>query len=405
VPKSKLTDGGGMYLFITLAGKPVWRIKYHLGGKEKTYSPGPYPDISLATARAELEQVKAQLRQHKDPVSERRLRQAEGAAAVAQTFNVVANEWLDRKKKEWSAQHYTKSARAFERDVLPHLGSLPVASISTAMVAGVVERIAARDAVETAKRVLTQVSSVFRFAMAKGWCSMNPAPEAAAALPRKNTPGRMDALVAWHDLGDILRRARASRLSRPVYIAHRLVAFTAMRIKNVVNAQWSEFDLDSATPVWVIPRAQMKKTDERFPAHRVPLAPEIAAELRDWRKIAPKSRFVCPSPNDASRPISRESVEKAYRETLKLAGRHCPHGWRTSLASQALDNGFNRDVVHLACDREHDSEVALAYDRGERFDQRVELFNWWGLQLSMAEGVAVRPAVNREAAAQVPVPA
>ena len=383
--QKKLTDGGGLYLFITLAGTPVWRIKYHLDGKEKTYSPGPYPDISLAAARAELEQVKAQLRQHKDPVSERRLRQAEGAAAVAHTFGVVANEWLARKKKEWSDQHYVKSARAFARDVLPDLGNLPVASISTAMVATVVEKIAAREAVETAKRVLTQISNVFSFAMAKGWCGVNPATDAAAVLPRKNTPGRMDALIAWHDLGDILRRARASDLSRPVYMAHRLVAFTVMRIKNVVNAQWAEFDLDSATPVWVIPREQMKKTDQRFPAHRVPLAPEIAAELRDWRKIAPKSRFVFPSPYNAFHPISRESVEKAYRETLKLAGRHCPHGWRTSFASQARDHGFDRDVVHLACDREHDSEVALAYDRGERFAQRVALFNWWAQQLSTAE--------------------
>jgi integrase len=405
VPNSKLTDGGGMYLFITLAGKPVWRIKYHLEGKEKTYSAGAYPEVSLAAARGELEQVKALLRQHKDPVSERRLRRAEGAAAVAQTFSVVAHEWLARKKKEWGAQHYIKSARAFERDVLPHLGSLPVASISTAMIATVIEKIAARDVVETAKRVLTQISAVFSFAMSKGWCGTNPATDASAVLPRKSAPERMPALIAWHDLGDILKRARASGMSRPVYMAHRLVAFTTMRIGNVVEAQWSEFDLDSDVPVWIIPRDQMKKKDKRFPEHRVPLAPEIAAELREWRKVAPKSRFVFPSPKDASRPIGRESVEKAYRETLKLDGRHCPHGWRTSLASQARDNGFDRDVVHLACDREHDSEVALAYDRGERFDQRIELFNWWGRQLSMAEGAAVRPAVNREAAAQVPVPA
>jgi len=396
--QKKLTDGGGLYLFITLAGTPVWRIKYHLDGKEKTYSPGPYPDISLAAARAELEQVKAELRQHKDPVSERRLRQAEGAAAVAQTFGVVANEWLARKKKEWGPQHYVKSARAFERDVLPDLGNLPVASISTAMVAAVVEKIAAREAVETAKRVLTQISNVFSFAMAKGWCGANPATDASAVLPRKNTPGRMNALIAWHDLGDILRRARASGMSRPVYMAHRLVAFTTMRIGNVVEAQWSEFDLDSDLPVWIIPRDQMKKKDGRLPAHRVPLAPEIAAELRDWRKVAPKSRFVFPSPVGASRPIGPESLEKAYRVTLGLDGKHSPHGWRSSLTSQALDNGFNRDVVHLASDRSHDCEVALAYDRGERFDQRIALFNWWAQQLSIAEGVTARSITNQKAA-------
>jgi integrase len=402
VPNTKLSDGGGLHLFITPAGNPTWRVKYRFGGKEKTYSPGPYPRISLAAARAEREQVKALVRQNKDPVSERHLRRAEGAAAVAQTFGAVAAEWLGRKKKEWSDQHHYKSARAFERDVLPYLGNLPIASISTAMVATAMEKIAARNALETAKRVLTQVSGVFSLAMAKGWCNTNPATDAGAVLPRKNTPGRMKALIAWHDLGEILRRARGSGLTRPVYMAHRLVAFTTMRIRNVVEAQWSEFDLDSDLPVWIIRRDLMKKKDERFPDHRVPLAPEIAAELRDWRNVAPKSRYVFPSPNNASRPITRESLEKAYRETLKLAGRHSPHGWRTSLTSQALDNGFNRDVVHMANDRNHDCEVALAYDRGERFYQRVELFNWWGQQLAKAEGIAIPRAAEPEGARQVP---
>jgi site-specific recombinase XerD len=69
--------------------------------------------------------------------------------------------------------------KAIARDVLPDLGNLPIASISTAMVAAVVEKIAAREAVETAKRVLTQISNVFSFAMAKGWCGANPRNQAA----------------------------------------------------------------------------------------------------------------------------------------------------------------------------------------------------------------------------------
>lgn len=57
--------------------------------------------------------------------------------------------------------------RRFGSIFLPHLGNLPIASIRTAMVAMVVERNAARETVETAKRVLPQISSVFGFGMAK----------------------------------------------------------------------------------------------------------------------------------------------------------------------------------------------------------------------------------------------
>jgi len=41
--------------------------------------------------------------------------------------------------------------------------------------------------------------------------------------------------------------------------------------------------------------------------------------------------------------------------------------------------------VELALDHTYDNEVARAYDRGERFTQRVELFNWWGEQLAAAQ--------------------
>jgi hypothetical protein len=52
--------------------------------------------------------------------------------------------------------------------------------------------------------------------------------------------------------------------------------------------------------------------------------------------------------------------------------------------------------VELALDHAHDNEVARAYDRGERFTQRVELFNWWGEQLAAAQRGAKIIALSGE---------
>ena len=49
------------------------------------------------------------------------------------------------KQKEWSAGHFTKSARAFERDIYPALGNLPISSITPAIVAKAVEDIHKRE--------------------------------------------------------------------------------------------------------------------------------------------------------------------------------------------------------------------------------------------------------------------
>lgn len=379
----KLADGGGLHLFITPAGGTTWRIKYRIDGKEKIYSIGPYPLVSLSVARVELSEVKALLLENKDPVTERRVNRASTSACSDNTFQAVAAEWLAMKKKEWSAGHFTKSARAFERDIYPAIGKLPIASITPAIVAKAIEDIHKRDVLETATRILQHLNGVFRYAQAKGHCRDNPAGPAREILPRKKDNGRMPALLDWNSLGDVLRRAEMARLSPSVRMAHRLCAFSSARIGNVVNAEWREFHLDDDQPVWIIPRAKMKVATRDID-HRIPLSPEIAAELRQWREIFGSRGFTFPSPQ-GGKHIGRESIEKVYRVTLKLAGKHSPHGWRSAFSTLARDQGFARDVVELALDHAHDNDVARAYDRGERFTQRVELFNWWGEHLAGAQ--------------------
>jgi len=388
-PGKKLADGGGLYLFIPPAGSANWRVKYRIEGKEKIYSVGPYPLVSLAAARVALGEVKAQLLENKDAVAERRVNRAEAAAGSDNTFKAVAQEWLTMKQREWSAVHYTKSARAFERDIYPAFGNLPIARITPAIVAKAIEDIHKRDVLETATRILQHLNRVFRYAQAKGLCRDNPAGPAREILPRKKDTGRMPALLELTALGDILRRAEMARLSPSVRMAHRLCAFTAARIGNVVNAEWREFHLDEQ-PVWIIPRAKMKVATRDID-HRVPLGPEIAAELRQWQSVFGRKGYVFPSPAGGNY-IGRESIEKVYRVTLGLEGKHSPHGWRSAFSTLARDNCFARDVVELALDHAHDNEVARAYDRGERFTQRVELFNWWGEQLAAAQrGARVIP--------------
>lgn len=392
----KLADGGGLHLFITPAGGTTWRIKYRIDSKEKIYSIGPYPLVSLSAARVELSEVKALLLENKDPVTERRVNRAATTAFADNTFQSVANEWLAMKQKEWSAGHYTKSTRAFERDIYPAIGKLPVSSITPAIVAKAIEDINKRDVLDTAIRILQHINGVFRYSQAKGLCRDNPAGPAREILPRKKTNGRMPALLNLIALGDMLRRAEMARISPSVRMAHRLCAFTAMRIGNIVNAEWRELHLDDEQPLWIIPRQKMKVATRDID-HRIPLDPEIVAELRQWQKVFGSRGFVFPSPA-GGKHIGRESIEKMYRVTLKLAGKHSPHGWRSSFSTLARDHGFARDVVELALDHVHDNDVARAYDRGERFTQRVELFNWWGKQLAAAQrGATVIPLKTQAA--------
>ncbi len=379
---TKLSDGGGLYLTITPAGTAAWRLKYRLGGKEKLYAVGVYPGVGLEAARAEREAVKAYLHEGRDPVKARQLGRAAMATASDTTFGGVTADWLARRKRDWSTVHYDTSRRAFDRDVLPFLGRLPVSDITPAMVARVIEAITRRGAHDTAGRTLQHVSCVFRLAQARGLRADNPAAPVREVLARRKPVQRRPALLEIPALQEFLRRAELAPLSPAVRQAHRLCAFTAARIGNVVEAEWAEFDLDADIPSWAIPRAKMKAR-ARPHDHRVLLGPTIARELRDWRALTGGVGHLFPSPAGGSY-VTREAIEKAYRVTLAMAGKHSPHGWRAAFATLARDAGFAREVVELTLDHIHDNAVARAYDRGQRLVERRQLMEWWDATLAGA---------------------
>jgi integrase len=396
--KKKKSDGGGLYVTLTPAGTPVWRIKYRMDGTERVYAVGIYPEVGLKPARDERDRVKSWLREGRDPVQARHVERATRVASAEDTFGAITEVWLERQRKDWSSVHYTKSKRALERDVLPHLGKLPVSQITPAMVTAVIEGVMRRGARDTASKILQHVTGVFTLAQSKGMRNDNPAGPAQAALPKAKRSKGYPALLKFAELGTVLRSAEAARLSPAVHMAHRLCAFApGARISNVVSAEWNEFDLEADVPTWLIPRGKMKARD-RHHDHKVILAPQIAKELREWRKTVCSTGNLFPG-RTGGKHITREALEKVYRATLALAGKHSPHSWRSAFSTLARDDEegkFERDVVELTLDHIHDNEVVLAYDRGERLKQRIKLMAWWGEQLAQAQrGAEVTPIRRR----------
>lgn len=387
----KLSDGGGLFLTTTPAGSAVWRMKYRHGGKEKIYSIGIYPTVGLEAARSAREVAKAHLREGRDPTTARQLTRIATTVASADTFAAVANDWLAKRKDEWSEIHFRQSKRALERDVFPTLGKLPIGEITSPMVAHVIEKIANRGALETAGKVLWNVGRVFDLAKARNLSAENPASSVREVIPKNRQHSQRPALLTFEALGELLRRFEIAPISPPVRMAHRLVAFTASRIGNAIAAEWPEFDLDSETPSWTVPRQKMKMRDRKHD-HRVLLGPTIAADLRTWRAASGGRGYCFPSPT-GRKHVTHEALEKVLRVTLGFAGRHSVHGWRSSFSSLARDNGFSKDVVELTLDHTTgDAATVRAYDRGARLTERKKLAAWWDAELSSAQhGAKVIP--------------
>ncbi len=374
-PQMKLADGGGLNLVRLPGGGATWQFRYRFAGVEKTYSIGLYHEVALDDARTEHRRVKDALKTGKDPVQLRRLERATEVASSGELFGNVCDSWLEKQKAEWGAYHYDKSKKALERHVLKKLGTLPFRDIPPALVADVVSTIERDAGRETAAKILRHVTAIFRYGMAKGLRDDNPAEAATEILGKPGKVKHRPAILTVDGVRGILPTLVKAELSAAVLMCHHLIAFTVVRISNAVAARWEEFDLDGG--LWVIPRDKMKMQDREHD-HKVVLAPALVRYLRAWRKAQgnPKEGWLFPG-QQGREYIARETVEQVLLEN-GYRNKHTCHGWRASFSTLAKDNDFENQVVDLALDHIHDSEVARAYDRGERMAKRVKLMTWWG---------------------------
>jgi hypothetical protein len=170
-----LTDSGGLYLLVMPTGGKLWRWSYRFEKKERLMALGKYPDVPLAVARARHAEGRRLLATGVDPMAERKAQRTAEKAAVENSFQSVANRWLQHWQGGVTPRHMAYVKRRMDADILPSLGPLPIAEIEAPEIVAMVKAIEERGARDIAKRALETTGQVFRYAIAHGFCRRNPA--------------------------------------------------------------------------------------------------------------------------------------------------------------------------------------------------------------------------------------
>lgn len=393
----RLHDGGGLALRVSPTGAKSWEFRYTLPGATpgertgQTLTIGKYPDLGLADARQQATQARTASAKGVHLTIAKRVAKAKRVARSASTFGHLSTRWLasEARRARWT-EDYREEVASSLRNHLAKLDPLPVADVTAAVAAPIIRAAEAR-APDMAKKVRSRLRAILDFATEEGLLVVNPIP---AARPRKGGAERrhLPAVLDREHVGGILRAADQTDVCRGVRRAHLLTVFTAQRISEVANAEWSEFDLGAG--LWSIPRSRMKRKDAARGAHVIPLPPRLLAMLVEWKRADGEgARWVCPSPT-RNGPIVIDSVEKFYRRTLGLAGQHSPHSWRSVFSTWCRDAGKDGDVIESQLDHVVGSKVAQAYDRSNRFDLRLALVRWYEQQLIAARDGAQVVAIT-----------
>ncbi|WP_333992093.1 tyrosine-type recombinase/integrase [Burkholderia cepacia] len=366
----RLFDGGGLYLEIAPSGGKWWRLKYRFGGKEKRYSLGVYPEVTLATARKKRDEAREKLAAGIDPGEAKKAEKRASLLAAAHSFEVVARGWMDERKTTVEPAQHAKTLARMENDVFPWLGKRPIAEIDAPEILVVLKRVDGRGARFTAHRIRSEISRVFRYGIKEGHCKADPARDLVDAIPPAQTT-HFASITEPEKVGEMLRAFDGFTGTFPVLCALKLAPMLFVRPGELRKAEWAQFDLDKGEWRYFVNKT---KTD-----HLVPLAAQVVTILRELHALTGEGVYVFPGARDRNRPMSEAAINAALRRLgydtrTEITG----HGFR-AMARTILHEELEEkpEVIEHQLAHTVPDSLGRAYNRTKFIKARRSMMQQW----------------------------
>lgn len=371
----KLTDGDGLFLLVRPNGSKLWRMNYKYLGRYRTLAFGSWPEVSLADARAKRDEARRQIAAGLDPSHEKKIEQARAAISEDNSFKLVAEEWVEKNKREGMADITLAKIRWLLDKAYPRIGSRAVSKITAQEVLLVLRSVEATGRYESARRMRSVLSRVFRYAIATARAERDPAGDLRGALTVPKVK-HLAAITTEKEAGELMRAVEGYTGHAITLFALRLSAHLFVRPGELRQAEWDEFDAERL--VWNIPEHKMKM---RRP-HRVPMSKQVVRLFEELFELTGTGRYCFPSFRSPRRPMSENTVNAALRALGFGQEQMTAHGFRAMAATLLNESGqYNPDAIERQLAHMESNGVRRAYTRGEYWDERVRMMQFWSDRL------------------------
>lgn len=358
LPKEKqyrLSDSNGLSLRIDPNGKKYWSLRYTENGQRKSKAIGIYPELSLKRAREIALDLRYKLKNTTEVEQEQPY------------FKEVAEDWFNNQKETWSSKHIS-NVRASLDELYIALANKRINQIQAPEILQIVKKIEARGSLEIAKRTLSRCGMVMKYAIAHGYRYDNPAGDLVYALKNKRVKNL--ASLTASEMPEFLRKVRAYPSDAQTHHAIILIMLTGVRVSELLQARWEEFDLEGRK--WDIPEERMKN---RLP-HRVPLTDMMIAELKALR-LTHNQELLFPHRLNNKESMRSESILAVIKRS-GYAGRMTTHGFRSLFSTIVNEsNLFNPDAIERQLAHVPQNRIRSAYNRAQYWDERVRMMEWY----------------------------
>ncbi|WP_176043615.1 tyrosine-type recombinase/integrase [Burkholderia vietnamiensis] len=362
-----VADGGGLILEVMPSGSKIWRYRYSLHGKRQpTVTIGEYPAVALIVARERARRYAEIVASGVSPVAD--ARKDRGAMKNVDTVREFGEYWIEQQMAGKSVEYQRTTKRALEKDVYPSIGSKPVSGVTPGDVLAICDRIKKRGAPKMALHTRNVLKRMYEYAIARQLVLHNPAQVIVARFVA--TQESRDRVLSPDEIGHVLRAVYSSSIRRPLKLAIHLLVLTMVRKSELIEARWSEFDLDAG--IWRIPAERMKKDRE----HWVYLAPQAVVMLRELHENRTSQQYVFPSSRGADRPIAKSTLNQAVRALDMEVQHFVLHDFRRTASTHLHEMGQPSDAIEKALAHAIKG-IKGVYNRAEYAEQRRNILALW----------------------------
>ena len=380
----KIGDLGGLYLLVRPNGSKLWRMKYRTAGREQKLSFGAWPAVTLRDARLRRDEARVEIGTGGNPAKRKRLERIEEEIGIGHTFAEVAAEYIEKCAKEGYAETTLIKARWFLDILSPSIGNTPIAEVSPHELLSALRRIERKGHRESARRARSFASRVFRYGVATLRAEHDPAQPLRGALVAPVVK-HYAAITDPKKLGQLLRAIEGFEGSPVTLQALRIAPHVFVRPGELRHATWDEFDFEKA--VWKIPEGRMKS---RRP-HSVPLSRQVIELLDELAKLRGLEGYVFGSLVARGRPMSENTINAALRRMGYSGDEMTAHGLRATASTLLNESGlWSHDAIERALAHQDANVVRGIYHRGQHWEERVRMAQWWSDfldQLRKSEGL------------------
>lgn len=367
----KISDSGGLYLFVQPTGRRYWRLAYRWAGKQQTMALGVFPDVSLADARAKRDDVRKVLAEGRNPVSAAKEEAAAAKLAEQITFRVVAQDWYAKCEREGRAAITLQKQKWLLDFAYPQLGDRPINRVSAHEVYEVLRSIEAKGHFETARRLRGTCGQVFRYAVATGRAERDVCADLRGSLATPKVK-HLAAITKPDEVGELMCAIDGFDGYRVTHVALRLAPHLFVRPGELRQAEWADFDFDEK--VWTISADKMKM---RRP-HSVPLSRQALSIIEEIKPVSGKHRYLFPCQGKRDRPMCENTLNLALQRLGYGGSRMTTHGFRAMASTLLNESGrwapdaIERQLAHVDA-----NSVRRIYSRGDYWDERVRMMQAW----------------------------